>query len=226
MTCVTTVSYTIFVNGKPTRPFDARRGVRQGGPLSPYLFVLAMEYLTRILKTLKEKPDLNYHPRCETLHIVQLSFADDLLLFCRGDVVSINYYMGVQKILGTTKYLNEANIGIEEVMNMQEYSIRFVYDKLRGELPKVEWKRLICNNISSPKWIFNLYLAILGRLYTRDRLMGWGIAICSDCSLCGRATESHDHLFFKCNYSTVIWRKLLQWLGITRDVQGWNDKIQ
>ncbi|XP_070018870.1 uncharacterized protein [Nicotiana sylvestris] len=131
-----------------------------------------------------------------------------------------------QKILCATKYLNEASIGIKEVMNMQEYSIRLVYDKLRGELPKVEWKRLVCNNIRNPKWIFNLYLAILGRLYMRDILLGWGIAICSDCSLCGRATESHDHLFFKCNYSTVIWRKLLQWLGITRDVHGWNDEIQ
>nr|XP_009592516.1 uncharacterized protein LOC104089354 [Nicotiana tomentosiformis] len=39
MSCVTTVSYFIVVNGKPTVPFDAKRGVGQGDPLSPYLYL-------------------------------------------------------------------------------------------------------------------------------------------------------------------------------------------
>ncbi|XP_070050116.1 uncharacterized protein [Nicotiana tomentosiformis] len=47
-----------------------------------------MEYLTRLLKTLKNNPDFNYHPRCAKLNLVQLGFANDLFLFCRGDVIS------------------------------------------------------------------------------------------------------------------------------------------
>ncbi|XP_075074502.1 uncharacterized protein LOC142162093 [Nicotiana tabacum] len=47
-----------------------------------------MEYLTRLLKTLKYNPDFNCHPRCAKLNLVQLGFADDLLLFCMGDVIS------------------------------------------------------------------------------------------------------------------------------------------
>ncbi|XP_019240565.1 PREDICTED: uncharacterized protein LOC109220557 [Nicotiana attenuata] len=35
-----------------------------------------------------ENPDFNYNPRCDKLNIIQMGFADDLLLFCRGDVVS------------------------------------------------------------------------------------------------------------------------------------------
>nr|XP_016505691.1 PREDICTED: uncharacterized protein LOC107823531 [Nicotiana tabacum] len=48
-----------------------------------------MEYLSRSLKTLNQIPDFNYHPKCAKMKILQLGFADDLLLFCRGDIGSI-----------------------------------------------------------------------------------------------------------------------------------------
>ncbi|XP_019248784.1 PREDICTED: uncharacterized protein LOC109228056 [Nicotiana attenuata] len=40
MMCVSTVSYSIPINGKPAEPFQSRKGLRQGDPLSLYLFVL------------------------------------------------------------------------------------------------------------------------------------------------------------------------------------------
>ena len=36
MDCVTTISYSILVNGQPTTPFQSRKGVRQGDPMSPF----------------------------------------------------------------------------------------------------------------------------------------------------------------------------------------------
>ncbi|XP_075087839.1 secreted RxLR effector protein 78-like [Nicotiana tabacum] len=53
MSCLKIVSHSILVNGRPTTPFDAKKGLRQGDPLFPFLFVLAMEYLTKVLKTLR-----------------------------------------------------------------------------------------------------------------------------------------------------------------------------
>nr|XP_009800378.1 PREDICTED: uncharacterized protein LOC104246284 [Nicotiana sylvestris] len=101
MVCVRTVSYSILINGKPVEPFQARRGLRQGDPLAPYLFVLGMEYLTRIFKTLKYNPDFNFHHRCDKLDIIQLGFAYCLLLFYRGDALSIqmvyNNFMEISK---------------------------------------------------------------------------------------------------------------------------------
>ncbi|XP_070017404.1 uncharacterized protein [Nicotiana sylvestris] len=89
MKCVTIVSYSILINGNPMKPFPTKKGLRQGEPMSLFLFLLAMEYFTRVLKGLKENKEFRFHPKYEKLNILQLDFADDLLLFCRGDMASV-----------------------------------------------------------------------------------------------------------------------------------------
>lgn len=89
MKCVTTVTYSLLLNGGLTKPFIAKRGLRQGDPMSPYLFVLAMEYLGRELKQLSRNGDFNFHPRCRKLESIHVCFAYDLLMFCRADITSI-----------------------------------------------------------------------------------------------------------------------------------------
>lgn len=88
MVCVRTLSFSILVNGYPTPPFAAAKGLRQGS-LQPYLFAIGMEYLTRRLAGLANKKNFKYHPKCQRLKITQLIFADDFLMFARGDVHSV-----------------------------------------------------------------------------------------------------------------------------------------
>ncbi|GFZ11073.1 hypothetical protein Acr_22g0004710 [Actinidia rufa] len=58
------------------------------------------EYLSRKLGRLKSNPDFNFHPKCAALNICHLAFADDLILFTRGDVISVSLIMDCLKKFG------------------------------------------------------------------------------------------------------------------------------
>lgn len=71
----------------------AKRGLRQGDLISPLMFVIVMEYLHRSLHKLRKLPDFNFHAKCEKLDIINLSFANSLLLFAIGDTESVELVM-------------------------------------------------------------------------------------------------------------------------------------
>lgn len=56
--------------------------------MSPFLFALAMEYFSRVLKKVKGR-DINFHPKCAKTRIMKLLFADDLFIFTKPDIPSL-----------------------------------------------------------------------------------------------------------------------------------------
>ena len=89
MQCVTTTSSSLSINGSLHGFFKGKQGISQGNRISPFLFVLCLEYLSRSLKNLKHNRDFNFHPMCKVLNITHLAFADDLMLFSKEDEISV-----------------------------------------------------------------------------------------------------------------------------------------
>ncbi|XP_019248755.1 PREDICTED: uncharacterized protein LOC109228026 [Nicotiana attenuata] len=77
-----------MINRELTKLFNVAKRLRQGDPMSLFLFVIAMEYLSRLLRRLKQTKEYKYHPRCSKFNITHLGFADDLLMFARGETGS------------------------------------------------------------------------------------------------------------------------------------------
>ena len=57
MQCISTTSYSISINGALHGFFKGQQGIRQGDPISHFLFVLCLEYLSTSLKQLKDSRD-------------------------------------------------------------------------------------------------------------------------------------------------------------------------
>lgn len=83
--CISTVSFSILLEGSPFGKFAPNRGLSQGNPLSPFLFILGTEALSRLL--IKENPAANIHGikiSRNSPPVCQLLFDDDLMVFSKG----------------------------------------------------------------------------------------------------------------------------------------------
>ncbi|KAK6782054.1 hypothetical protein RDI58_019850 [Solanum bulbocastanum] len=77
--------WSIIVNGKRHGFLKSTRGLKQGDPLSPVLFILGAEVLSRTLNSLHINP--NYHGffmEKRGPQVNHLNFADDIILFTSG----------------------------------------------------------------------------------------------------------------------------------------------
>ena len=117
MNCVSSVTYSVVVNGKQCGWINPSRGLRQGDPLSLYLFLLCAEGFSSLLKVAAQEGSIQgiaaakHCPR-----ISHLFFTDDSLLLCRAKRKDCNKVVEILKL-----YENASG----QVVNMDKFGIFF-----------------------------------------------------------------------------------------------------
>lgn len=98
MYCVTTVRYKVLVNGKLTETIIPSRGIRQGDPLSPYLFIICVEGLSLLLQREENRGRISGLKVARRAPAVShLFFADDSLLFFKATITKATVIKEVLK---------------------------------------------------------------------------------------------------------------------------------
>lgn len=79
--CVSLASFVVLINGTPSRFFKASRGLRQGCPLSPFLFLIIAESLSRLINSAKLEGSVKGIMVAKATNLTHMLFVDNVLLF-------------------------------------------------------------------------------------------------------------------------------------------------
>lgn len=120
MRCVTNMEYDVKVNGELSKYFSPSRGLRQGDPVNPYLYLLCAEGLSSLIKKKEQevylKGDRNGSASPPIYHLL---FAYDSIFFTRGDARSVH---------ALNEVLQEYSNGLGQHINFTKSSI-FLSDR-------------------------------------------------------------------------------------------------
>ncbi|XP_074318184.1 uncharacterized protein LOC141654978 [Silene latifolia] len=101
MNCISSVSYEVLINGSPGKSFRPKTGIRQGDPMSPYIFALCTEVLSQLLCDAQDKKLLNGIQLSRNAPpISHLLFADDSIFFMDAKISHCETLMGLLKLYG------------------------------------------------------------------------------------------------------------------------------
>jgi hypothetical protein len=83
--CVFQSSMSVLVNGSPTKDFSVGKGLRQGDPLSPFLFLIVAEGLTGLMSKAVDSHRFDGYKVSNNIYFHTLQFADDTIIVGKGN---------------------------------------------------------------------------------------------------------------------------------------------
>jgi len=126
--CISNVKFSLIINGSTKGFFKSQRGLRQGDPISPFLFLLAMEGLNHMIRIANGKGWLKGFSaqtvRGDALEVIHLLYANDSLVLCEAEEIQIRHLRAIltifEGISGLHVNWNKSSLfPINQVDNMQ-----------------------------------------------------------------------------------------------------------
>jgi hypothetical protein len=128
--CISTARFSVLVNGTPCGFFSSSRGLRQGDSLSPFLFIIVMEALSRLLARARDGSFISGFDvgRINHISISHLLFADDTLILCGAALEQLWHLKGVfvwfQAVLGLKINMGKSElVPVDTVPNVENLAI-------------------------------------------------------------------------------------------------------
>ncbi|KAL9678100.1 hypothetical protein QQ045_015939 [Rhodiola kirilowii] len=193
MSCICLVKYTVRVNDMLTIEFRPKRGIRQGDPLSPYLFLIYTEWLTSKLREMQRSNKINGVKICgeaakQWIEIDNSSQEPIWKGDSTGSFSTRSAYQKLREVVETARRKSEG----EQADKRQFTSFWKIIWRLRVQ-PKVKIfaRRLYYDYLPSAR-----------------NLLKRGCEVQSICLLCGMQGESTVHTILECWWAKIFWHEL------------------
>ncbi|XP_026398930.1 uncharacterized protein LOC113294768 [Papaver somniferum] len=170
MQCVSTTNLAIMLNGVPCEFFKPSRGLRQGDPLSPYLFILCMEVLSRTLIDAENKGKIHGIKIEKKAHVVShLLFADDCIIFCKADKKEAENILNIFEKFsyGSGQMINLTKSGIFFSKNTSKEMVKEITELMKIDpIPLADkyFGSPLFTNKSKVKSFYSIIVKLKGRL--------------------------------------------------------------
>ena len=108
--------------------------------------------------------------------------------------------------------IKESDKAVWSLTAAGNFNCAATWQHLRSKQIEVPWWKLIWFQGAIPKHCSIGWLAMKDRLTTNDRLLLWGINVDPVCQFCRQYMEDRNHLFFKCSFSSRIWKYIMDYV--------------
>ena len=131
--CISSSSFSILINGRPFGLFSSKRGLRQGDPLSPFLFILGFKVLSRLLfeeEAVGNLKGMKIFRHTSAIH--HILFANDLLIFGKALLKEALYIQSclTKYCLWSHQSINNGKSSIKFSINTNPSTVNHIIDVL------------------------------------------------------------------------------------------------